>query len=134
MQNDEDRITGIDSAYDEPIPSPQELYLSFHKQLHETCYDLTKRKQGDYCQLTSDDPYSVFENFQSPAHDGITDCITVLRCRLSEKYKRLNVCMNKGDDAVEYETIDDTIQDIINIITLITYHRYLDKCNSEVPF
>jgi len=113
-----------ETATTEP-PTPQDNYLQFHNEMHHKCFELTRRKQKDYCSLTGDDPYSVFENFMSPQHDGITDCLTVLRCRLSEKYKRLNVCLNKDEGEIEFETIDDTIEDIINMITLISYYRKL---------
>lgn len=105
--------------------TPQELYLQYHKSLCDTCRELSKRKQGDYCDLSSDDMMSVFGNFMLPEQMGIITTEQALLSRIADKFNRLITVINNDTCNVDDETTDDTIQDIMNFMVLLSYYRTL---------
>jgi hypothetical protein len=122
----------LDDAY---TPTPQELYINFHKRICDEIRELSRLKQNDYCDLSNkEDLYSVFGNFMNPEKMGVADCQTVMMCRLIDKFTRLVNCTNKGECGVEDEALDDTLMDMMNFLVLISYYRSLKSDEKDIPF
>lgn len=92
--SDEEKWTARDDLY------------ALHQRTCAASLEVMKKKNVDYS--TADDP---FQNFRMFGRLGIL-------VRLSDKLSRLKQFEANGSFAVESESLDDTIQDIINYAVL----------------
>lgn len=83
----------------------------------QNCLDIMKAKNHDYAtgdQVESD----ALKNFKLVEYLGITDVETGIMVRLCDKFARL-ANVYDGDIAVSKETVDDTLDDIINYCNIL---------------
>lgn len=105
-------------------------YFQFHEQLCDEARALSQRKNNDYADpdAHSDDPFCVFRNFMMCEHASICSVEQGFLVRLSDKFMRLCNLLRPGhEQAVEDESVDDTIKDIINYSVLLAALRKLKK-------
>jgi len=124
--------TPLNVELDEPPldPTPQEMYLRFHQTLCDQSRELSRLKQNDYCDLSSDELFSVFGNFMNSEKFGVCSTDIALMSRFVDKLSRLITVIGKdGDCDISDESEMDTLQDMINFLCLIAYYRSLNKMN-----
>jgi hypothetical protein len=88
-------------------------------------YDLTVRKQSDYCG-GSDDP---FFNVSRVERSGICSTPVGLLTRINDKMARIESFIKNGELKVSDETVEDSIQDICNYLIMLGI--YLTKDSIE---
>jgi len=101
-------------------------YLNFHEDKCDTARLLSERKNHDYAdpETRKDDPFAVWHNFTQCEKMGVCSTETGLLVRLSDKFSRLCNLMNpEHERAVADESIEDTENDIINYICLLSGYR-----------
>jgi hypothetical protein len=103
----------------------QEEYLQFHEAICGMARSLSQRKNTDYAAPTrKSTPYAVFANFMQCETLGITGVEQGFLVRLSDKFSRLcNLLEPSHVQQVKDESVDDTIQDIINYVILLAAYR-----------
>lgn len=62
-------------------------------------------------------------NFRAVENTSITDMITAILVRMSDKWTRICNLHNKGFAAVKDETIEDTLLDLMNYCAILIYAR-----------
>lgn len=106
-----------------PKMTRDELFL-MHITTCENALETMKAKNQDYS--ASKDPFGNFrvsESFGVPAEIGII-------IRTTDKLKRMESFVRRGTLAVKDESIDDTIEDVINYMILLKAMLF-DRKNNE---
>lgn len=110
-------------------------YLMFHELKCKASRLLSEKKNHDYAspETRKYDPYAVWANFTLCETLGICSTETGMLVRLSDKLCRLSNLLKEGHErAVEDESIEDTENDIINYICLLSGYRNAKKELSPV--
>ena len=104
-----------------------ELLLSI-EEFHEKVADTIWRKNADYTAANAD----VFDNFKFVEQQGITDTITGMLVRLSDKYKRL-ISLLGGHDPLVDESTEDTLLDMAGYTALMFVYLKQRKTPPPLP-
>jgi len=101
-------------------------YMEFHEEICNAARELSRNKNNDYADPESrgQDPMRVFGNFMQVQHLNVCQVETGFLVRLSDKFSRLCNLLREGHEhTVKEETVEDTIQDIINYVILLAAYR-----------
>jgi hypothetical protein len=103
-----------------------ELFLAieeFHYEVTQTVW----KKNADYTADNAD----VFDNFKFVEQQGITDTLTGMLVRLSDKYKRLISLLGKDHEPLVDESTEDTLLDLAGYTALM--FAYLKQRKTPPP-
>lgn len=92
----------------------REELLALHKDTSDICRHIMKLKNQDYSGGSND----IFANFESVTILGLDTKLGIL-VRTLDKIMRINAFIVNGKLAVQNESIDDAIHDIINYMILL---------------
>lgn len=90
---------------------------AFHVGVCIQARDLMRRKNTDYTGHRS-----LYENFELCERMNITDTVTGILTRMSDKFSRL-VTLTRHDAACKDESIEDTVVDLINYAIIVAAYR-----------
>jgi hypothetical protein len=93
----------------------KELFAHMEK-VFSKCVGIAKKKNADYTGKNK----NALHNFELVEHLGISETKTGMMVRLSDKFSRLaTLVRNSGDAEVDDESIQDTIEDMINYLAIL---------------
>jgi hypothetical protein len=92
----------------------RQALLDLHKELSEKAFSIMLVKNHDYTS-NADDPYA---NFRSAEFLGVDPVIGVL-LRMMDKTKRIQSFVEQGRLAVQGESVEDAVIDIMNYAIII---------------
>jgi len=104
----------------------REDLLNIHETLTRRARELMDKKNRDYAGKGGIEPFANFTRVESM---GICSTEQGFLCRLTDKMSRLSSFAESGKLAVENESFEDTIIDVINYMVL--FYAYLQDKTSK---
>ena len=104
----------------------REDLLNIHETLTRRARELMDKKNRDYAGRGGTDPFSNFTRVESM---GICSTELGMLVRITDKLSRLSSFAESGKLAVENESFEDTIIDVINYMVL--FYAYLQDKTSK---
>ena len=102
--------------------------FKIHKELCSTALELMQRKNHDYAGSRGNEP---FANFTRTEAMGITTTEKAMLVRMLDKMSRLSSFVESGKLAVENESFEDTIIDIVNYSVLMYAYLHDKKASTQ---
>ncbi len=93
----------------------REAYLKRFKEITETMYEITLKKNSDYCGS----PDLPFKNFTMVEQMGFASTEQGFLTRITDKVMRISSFVKNGTLAVEDEKVTDTLCDLANYAILM---------------
>lgn len=109
--------------FKEDSPEPHKV-LRYHKEITNKAYATMEKKSNDYASL--DDPY---KNFRIVESIGLVPTEVGILVRMTDKISRLSNAVKGKDLKVKDESVQDTIEDLINYAVILG--SYLEEKTSE---
>lgn len=94
-------------------PSKQEILFELHRNTCDDCLTVMQAKQADYAH--GEDP---FVNFRMSEALGIHPALGIM-LRITDKLQRVRSFLAKGYCAVDNESVEDALDDMVNYVILI---------------
>ncbi len=95
--------------------SPREKLLTNSRHIFDQCLDKLDKKGQDYA--TEEDPFSSFSEF------GQDEILDALKHKAGQKWSRFKNLVKGKKPMVADESIEDTVQDMINYLVLWLVRR-----------
>lgn len=117
MTTGENPLNDIFPPLSAPAQSQRDRLFEMHQKTCENALSLMRRKNQDYGMQRD-----ALANFRRHGPAGV--CV-----RLHDKFCRIESFVEKGFNAVKDESVEDTIDDVINYAILLKFMIAEDKNN-----
>jgi hypothetical protein len=117
----------VDSALLEFLKMTRDELLKMHEMICEKGRSLMRKKNADYAGNGGNEPFANFTRVESM---GICSTEQGFLVRMTDKMSRLSSFVESGKLAVENESFEDTIIDVVNYAVLM-YSYIHDKNTKE---
>jgi hypothetical protein len=107
------RLAGVGA-----ITMTRDELLKFTKSSFDEMQALLERKNSDYAGASV--TKNAFNNFMLVEHMGLCSAEVGILTRMSDKMARITKFVQKGEFAVNDESIKDTLQDLANYSILLS--------------
>ena len=108
----------------------KEEYFRFAREFAEQAISLSEKKGNDYNGVNTD----PFSNFKAVEKSGICSVEQGFLARMSDKFQRLIGAVNGNKLQVNDESVQDTLQDLMNYCILFAGYLKSTPIKAEIRF
>jgi len=113
----------VSNAPENLVSIEEPLLIKSSREIFRECLEIMKKKNHDYSP--TEDP---FGNFRMYEYLGICSIEQGILTRMIDKISRIIAILNKNQNMVYNETVEDTLIDLINYSTiLLSYIRLVKR-------